>query len=254
MALQAAMPNPPTDAALRTSIAERFAGAYEAQLGYLARVAQTEQEMLQHDIFALRNASYVAQGKAAEHRARTEGARRAIGAAQQDCNAMREALGHARSLISSEANAYSLSQERLGREESTLAELKRRTHEEVSELQNMCAHAAQRRQEQEQRAIDLTRQLAEARQDRINEAQAAQDHDLRAQQAARARDQALAELRHHEEVAVNTLKEAVSKLERDFERERADFAARAQRANAQVQELERHLDQRRRPGVWLPTQ
>merc|ERR1719343_1456511 len=88
----APLPQPPSDAALQASIAERFAGAYEAQLGYLSRVAAEEHRWLQSDIGALRNAAYMAQRGAAEHRSRAEAARRALGEGQLNSAALWEAI------------------------------------------------------------------------------------------------------------------------------------------------------------------
>lgn len=253
-AVAAAVAPSPSDGALRSSIAERFAGAYEAQLGYLSRVAAAEQRWLQTDVESLRGAAYVAQRSAAEHKARAEATRQALGHGHLDAIAAREALGMCHRDIAHEEVALRAAQEALHREEASVAALHARCSDECAELSAECATAQRRRRVEEDRAAEVSMQLAQARAERDAEAQVAREHERRAQAAMRSREQALQGLRSHEDLAVRTLKDAVAKLEADFSQERADFAERDRRAMAQTKELERQLDQRRRMGVELGQQ
>lgn len=242
-----AYPQPASDDALRSSIAERFAGAYEAQLGYLARVHADEQQKIQADIGSLRNAAYMAQHSAAQDRARADAARQVIGVNAISSAGMRQALSLVRGELASEQAALAASRSGINREEHALAQIRSRGNDELAELAAQCNAAQQRRIDQENRATELLRSLAIARQDRQAEAEIAKRHEQRFRAATGAREQALHTLKGHEELAVRTLKEAVDKFEKDFAEERHDFKEREKRARAQIQEYEQHLEQRRLP-------
>jgi len=239
----------PSDESLRATIAEKFAGAYEAQLGYLSRVAAVEQQALQRDIDGLRQVAYMAQHSAAENRMRVDAARQALGQGHTSIAAMRDAIHAAQHEANAEAAALHASEHQARQEEAMLATLQARVRDECAELSSECQTAQQRRRREEDRATELTQELARARADRSVEAQAARDQEQRAHAAAAARDEALRGLRSHEDLAVRTLKDAVARLETDFARERMDFAERDRRATAQVRELERRLDERMRLGA-----
>merc|ERR1711972_488459 len=100
---------------------------------------------------------------------------------------------------------------------------------------------------EENRASELLKALAVARQDRHAETEIARHHNERAEAAAMDRNQALHALRNHEELAKQTLKTAVDKFEADFAQERTDFKEREKRARAQIQAYEQQLEQRRVP-------
>lgn len=242
-------PPRPSDEALQATIAERFAGAYEAQLGYLSRVAATEQQQLQRDIDGFRAAAYAAQRRAAEHRSRAEAARQGLAHGTQSVAAMREALQRTRQESEAEAVAHRASQERLRHEEAALEHLQAQVREETGQLSARIAAAQRTRLQQEQRGVELRREIAEARAEREAEVAVAAANQRRAAAAGAARDVALQELRRHEDLAVRSLREAVAKLENDFARERADFELRDRRAAARLRELEEELDHRRDAGV-----
>ncbi|CAE8688350.1 unnamed protein product, partial [Polarella glacialis] len=96
------LPQPLPDDVLRANIAERFAGAYEAQLGLLKRQAEQEQRSLQADVSSLRQFAYSAQHHAAQHRSQVEAARQSLGVGTAGSLVLREALGMVRSEIAAE--------------------------------------------------------------------------------------------------------------------------------------------------------
>jgi hypothetical protein len=238
-----------SDDALRASIAERFAGAYEAQLGHLKRVADDEQRVLHSDIGALRNMAYMAQRSAAEQRSRTDDARRALGVSAQDSWELRQAIGVAQAELAVEASTLAESRAMVRHEEQASADLQQRARAEAADLAGRCEAAARYRQEEEEVASELYRALEAARSERRTEAEVATEHRARAQAAEAAREQALRGLANHEEHAMRTLKEAVQSIEADFASERADFRERDRRTLSRIQELERELDQKRQPGA-----
>merc|ERR1719343_662558 len=120
-----------SEEALRSSLQDRFAGAYEAQIGHLQRVAAEEQRVLQSDIHALRNMAYVAQRNAVEQRARTENARRALGASAQESWGLRQAIALVHSELSAEAAKLAGSRAAVQREERASAELQQRAQQEA---------------------------------------------------------------------------------------------------------------------------
>jgi len=258
--LGSALPQPPSDDALRATIAERFADAYEAQLGHLTRVHAEEQSLLQADISQLRQTAYAAQRGAAEHRARVEAARHALGTSVASTAAMHQALQQARAELAAVASALAASQAGQRREEQEAAELRQRVAGEAAELEGRIAEARGRRMAQEERALELERALDNARQERLAEVYAARRHEMHEREALAERDRILLGLRGHEELAVRSLKEAVAKLEADFAQERVDFREQERRAKAQIQEYERLLAERRwppgsclQPGIWHPS-
>jgi len=165
-----------------------------------------------------------------------------------DTQAAWEALHICHHEIHQEAAALEACEARLRNDEATLAGLQERTKDECSELVARCQAAHERRLQEEAIARKLSVELATARAKLGAETQAAREADRRAQAAFAARDQTMVGLRRHEDLAVRTLKDAVSRLEHDFAIERADYAQRDQLATMQLRDLERQLDQRRRQG------
>jgi len=243
------LPRTRSDDALRASIGERFHGAYEAQIGHLARVAAEEQKVLQSDIGVLRNLAYVAQRNAVEQRLRTDAARRALGASAQESWGLREAIGIVHAELAAEAAALTHSRALVQREELASAELHAQAEAEIAELVAKCEAAQRRRRAEDELAAELERALEVARSERIAETEVATESRMRAEAAEAASQRALHGLRNHEEHATKTLKEAVAALEADFTRERADFRERDRRTLSRIQELEWELDQRRYAAI-----
>merc|ERR1712194_386453 len=106
-----------------------------------------------------------------------------------------------------------------------------------------------RYEEEEQKCALYTRELHVARTERQSEIAAARAHDRRAERAIAAREEALASLSVGEEAAVRALRTACTNLEDSFSRERKDFQERDLRAQGRIQELEVHLDDRRRSAL-----
>lgn len=247
--LGSSSPPAPASPSLRASIAERFTGAYEAQLGYLAHVAAVEQRQLQSRNDALRNSAYLAQRNAAENRVQTEALRNALGQGHVQCSHMREAVHRLRNEIAAEAAAVQACDAAVLREEAAHAELEARLRDECAELTARVGAAQQTRRCSEERAAALAQELAAAREEQASEVQTAQQEQERARMAEAARAQALGRLRNHEETAIQALQRGVAQLEADFAVERADYAERARKATAKVQEMEAELDLRRRPRL-----
>lgn len=245
-------PAPASDEALRSSIQERFAGAYEAQLGYLSRVAASEQRWLQSDVEALRNAAYNAQRAAAEHRQRAEAARRALGQGQLEATACQNAMVIVRHELQQEAAALQACEAQLRHEEGALAAARARTQCDLAELAAQLQAAQQRRVKEEERAWLLSVRLTTVRAERDTEAKVAQEEATRAQAAVFEREQTLQNLRKHEALAVSALKDAVARMEADFAVERADFAERDRVTTSQLREVEQKLELRRRAGTADP--
>mmetsp|Transcript_45207 Transcript_45207/g.81304 ORF Transcript_45207/g.81304 Transcript_45207/m.81304 type:complete len:398 (-) Transcript_45207:94-1287(-) len=232
------------DEPLRASIAERFAGAYEAQLGHLTRQAEKERTVLQSNINLLRQEAYSAQQQAAEHRSQVLAARQNLGIRTAGNHALREAINTARAELQAEASAVAVSRAALTRDEQRLAEHRQRFAQESEELTCRCEAAQQWHRHEEQLASQCAEQILVAKFERDSEAQAAQEHQRKEQEALTMRERILRELRSNEEFARKTLREAIVTLEADFARERADFTHRDRQALSQIRELEQRLDQR----------
>lgn len=245
---QAGSPGPSGDA-LRASIAERFTGAYEAQLGYLQHVAAVEQRQLQSQNDALRHTAYLAQRQAAEQRAQTEALRTALGQGHLHCSHMREAIHRLRAEVASEAAAIQACDAAIMQEEAARADLEARVRGDCAELHARVSAAQKTHRNSEERAGALAQELSAAREEQSSEARAAQSQQGRARAAEASREQALQRLRAHEETAVQALGEGIARLEGDFARERNDFAERSRRAAARVQQMEEELDIRSRPRL-----
>eukprot|EP00927_Polykrikos_kofoidii_P074037 TRINITY_DN70023_c0_g1_i1.p1 TRINITY_DN70023_c0_g1~~TRINITY_DN70023_c0_g1_i1.p1 ORF type:complete len:479 (+),score=65.00 TRINITY_DN70023_c0_g1_i1:59-1438(+) len=238
-----------SDETLRSTIKERFAGAYENQIGHLARVAADEQKALCADIETLRNMAYMAQRNAVDQRARTEHARRALAVSAQESWKLREALRLAQSELTSQISALQQTREGVRREEHASAEMRARAREESADLNARCQAAHRHRLAEEEMANSLLQELEVARAERMNESKIATEHRLRAEAAERAREQALQGLSNHEEHAMKALKDAVGALETDFANERLDIRERDRQTFCRIQELEREFDQRRSVGT-----
>lgn len=237
----------PSDAALQATIAERFAGAYEAQLGYLQHMAAVEQRQLRSQNDTLRTAAYLAQRSAAEHRAQTEALKQQLGQGHLHNAQLREGLKRVRGEIASEVAALELCSQAVRQEEKVCADLEARVQDECADLAAKCSAAQEQYRRDEECASTLRSELAEARAARSGEEKAAEAEAGRERVAEAEEEQALRRLKSHEELAISALQEAVIKLETDFAQERADYAERARRAASKIQDMERRLDLNRRP-------
>eukprot|EP00928_Gymnodinium_smaydae_P087797 TRINITY_DN71_c0_g1_i2.p1 TRINITY_DN71_c0_g1~~TRINITY_DN71_c0_g1_i2.p1 ORF type:complete len:411 (+),score=92.06 TRINITY_DN71_c0_g1_i2:1021-2253(+) len=238
-----------SDEALRSSIAERFAGAYEAQIGHLARTAAEEKDILQTDIGALRNLAYMAQRSAIDQRQRTEQARGALHLSSQESFRLREAIRNAYAELAEQGRLLAQNKARIRTEEAASQELQERFQSEAAELAARCDLARRHRVEKEEQAKQYQRAIEEAHAERLAEAEIASEHRLRMESAEAARKRALEGLERHEDHTMRALREAVATLEGDFAKERANYQERDRRSLARIQELERQLDERRYPGA-----
>ncbi|CAJ1373938.1 unnamed protein product [Effrenium voratum] len=166
---------------MRDLIAERFAGAYEAQLKQLTKQAAYEQQTLQGDIEALRQAAFNAQQDAAQHRARVHAACQELGARSLGANALRHELWQLRAQGAQAARGLAQQRGLLAQEAQRAKELRSQVSEEGLALRRSCAEAEQRLRHEEQVSSLLGRQLTAALRERDAEAQAAQEFAAREQ-------------------------------------------------------------------------
>eukprot|EP00931_Biecheleriopsis_adriatica_P011488 TRINITY_DN112578_c0_g1_i1.p1 TRINITY_DN112578_c0_g1~~TRINITY_DN112578_c0_g1_i1.p1 ORF type:complete len:272 (-),score=63.70 TRINITY_DN112578_c0_g1_i1:27-806(-) len=244
-------PQPISDDALRSSIAERFAGAYEAQLGHLTRQAEQERRAIQADVQALRHFAYQTQHQAAEHRARVQAARQTLGQGTVGSQTLREALNLARSELAAEGSALVAKRAALGRDEQSVADLMQRAQREAADLTSRWEAAQQWERQEEQVASRCAEEIVAAQTERETELKAAHAYQQREREALAARERAVHDVRCQDEVAKRTLREAVQTLEADFARERNDFAARDRQLLQQIHELEQRLDARHQAASQL---
>lgn len=230
------------DFAQQRSIAERFSGAYETQLGHLRNQAAEDQSRIMADMGHLRSAAYAAQHAAAEHGARAESTRRFLHDGAMSAWAQREAIAASRSFTATEEQAFAASHARWRHEELALAETQRRSREETVELQACCAAASERRCRSTDEVQQLRRELNAVRTvlaTETTEARACEDHALA---ECAARDRARATISEREAESLRKVRGAMSALEGDFSRRRSLFAEQDRRTNDRIEELERALD------------
>lgn len=227
---------------------DRFADAYEQQVGYLSKVAAEEERRVQLDITHLRGLAYTAQRTAAEYQAKTDAARRALSAGAMSSWALRDAISVTRAEIDSEMAAVQASRASIQHEEAAAASLRAKAREEAFELSAKCEAARMRRHGEEEVLTELARSLQAVRSERLAEQDVAEFHRQRAVKAAEAREQALADLGGQEEAATRALQAAIGRLEAEFAQERVDFQRRDKAAMEDIREFEHQLDRRRSPS------
>lgn len=224
---------------------ERFADAYEQQVGYLSKIASEEERRVQLDITYLRGLAYNAQRTAADYQAKTDAARRALSAGALSSWALRDEIQVTRAAIDAEVSALQASRASIQQEEAAAARLRASAREEATELSAKCEEARMRRYGQEEQLAALTRELQAVRSERLAEQQVAEFHKQRAAEAAEARENAIAGLAGEEQAATFALQQKMLQLQAEFAQERADFQKRDNATAEEVRELERQLDLRR---------
>lgn len=237
--------------ALRQAIDERFANAYESQLGYLRSAALDEQGRLEFGIEAYRNMAYAAQHDAADARAKEEAARLALAQGDAASLQMKQNLDAVRTQLVAQSAALTAAKSAAQFEASQMAQAEASGREEISALRQLVSAAAARREQEQARVQELGRELADARRELAEEARMARALRQRTEAAASLTQQARAEASRRDELAVKALREAVSDLEQNFARERAEYLERDRRVAARIHELEHALGQQRLSGSAL---
>ncbi|CAJ1359488.1 unnamed protein product [Effrenium voratum] len=159
----------------------RGCGLWAAQLKQLTKQAAYEQQTLQGDIEALRQAAFNAQQDAAQHRARVHAACQELGARSLGANALRHELWQLRAQGAQAARGLAQQRGLLAQEAQRAKELRSQVSEEGLALRRSCAEAEQRLRHEEQVSSLLGRQLTAALRERDAEAQAAQEFAAREQ-------------------------------------------------------------------------
>lgn len=224
------------------SIAERFAGAYETQLGQLRKQAEAEQSKLMADMGHLRSAAYAAQHAAAEHGARAEATRRCLHDGALSAWAQREALAASRSFTATEEQVFASSHALWQHQELALADTQRRSRQETSELQACYTAASERRTKSTDEVQQLRRELSAVRTVLATESAEAHASEASALAECAARDRARAMISEREAESLRKVREAMAALEGDFSRRRTLMAEQDHRMTARIGELERALD------------
>lgn len=227
------------DDPLRSSITDRFVDAYAAQIGYLQHAAAEEMTRTQSDIEVLRNVAYKAQKSAAEQAMRAQMAQAELNNRAATSQSLQEAIRRVQEELRAECAAVAANRSAIQRGEFELAEAEMQGQAEVKEMLARCNHAASCRQLESERASELTRELAAAREEHKVEVQVARDEARRAEAALVEGQQAKAGLAWRDSVAEQTLREAVERLEADFARERADWDMQEKRSMALIQDVQR---------------
>ncbi|CAK9114285.1 unnamed protein product [Durusdinium trenchii] len=204
-------------------IAERFAAAYEAQLRQLRRQAEEEQQALQGEMEALKQAAYNAQAAAAQHRAHVHMAcqvgphflQQDLGLRRQQLAAVTGELRRLRAQSLVEQQRLKEEKAQLQQEQQRLAELRSKVSSEGLQLRHALQDAEQRLQYEEQVQRHLQERLRKALAERDQEFHQVQEHQHREQEAQALRDAAREKLRHQEENTRQILEEAERHLQAD---------------------------------------
>lgn len=196
-------------------IAERFAAAYEAQLRQLRRQAEEEQQALQGEMEALKQAAYNAQAAAAQHRAHVHMACQDLGLRRQQLAAVTGELRRLRAQSLVEQQRLKEEKAQLQQEQQRLAELRSKVSSEGLQLRHALQDAEQRLQYEEQVQRHLQERLRKALAERDQEFHQVQEHQRREQEAQALRDAAREKLRHQEENTRQILEEAERHLQAD---------------------------------------
>eukprot|EP00747_Dinoflagellata_sp_TGD_P067826 gnl/TRDRNA2_/TRDRNA2_155458_c0_seq1.p1 gnl/TRDRNA2_/TRDRNA2_155458_c0~~gnl/TRDRNA2_/TRDRNA2_155458_c0_seq1.p1 ORF type:complete len:747 (-),score=180.58 gnl/TRDRNA2_/TRDRNA2_155458_c0_seq1:45-2213(-) len=237
----------PQSEALRATIAERFVGAYQAQLDSLRRATLDEQTHLESEAARLRQVAYEAQRTAAQHQAQVR--------ALQGTHLVRSSTGlelkkqiQAVTLMIGSRQAELASVKAAGKKEQMEAErIESDLKKQMDELRARVQAMKQRRVEEENHILQLQAELYKAREDRDKEEEAMLAHDQRAKDAEVEKIEEEAAAAMKAELAARALKEAVAKVENDLARERAAQQEHDRRNSKRLQELEFMVDRMNSP-------
>eukprot|EP00913_Durusdinium_trenchii_P032068 g30031.t1 len=144
-------------------------GAYEAQLRQLRRQAEEEQQALQGEMEALKQAAYNAQAAAAQHRAHVHMACQDLGLRRQQLAAVTGELRRLRAQSLVEQQRLKEEKAQLQQEQQRLAELRSKVSSEGLQLRHALQDAEQRLQYEEQVQRHLQERLRKALAERDQE-------------------------------------------------------------------------------------